>query len=305
MGRLGCSRSGSDGEARGGANCARAGRGTMARAALLLCLLLCALPGHAQSPAPADAWLELRVDGASVTGDWKVPVTWLDAELHLDSDNDGEVTWREMEPRTEQIELALRSRLIVRSHDVDISLKITGLAYGTQHDEALILASLRGRESDRSRGGTREVVEQLEVDPALHFSPSSEDRTHVEVTWLGTGRSDGTMAAKSGPVTLTRDSASGSSFLDLLQAGIRHIWIGYDHILFLLVLLIPAVFERTAEGRGPVPDFEARSRASRSSSRHLRWRTRSRSPAQRCGGSSCPAGSSNPASRRRSSSRRC
>jgi len=30
-----------------------------------------------------------------------------------------------------------------------------------------------------------------------------------------------------------------------VQQGIRHIWSGYDHILFLIVLLIPAVFQLT------------------------------------------------------------
>jgi hypothetical protein len=34
-----------------------------------------------------------------------------------------------------------------------------------------------------------------------------------------------------------------------------HIWIGYDHVLFLLVLLIPAVLQRTATGREAAPDF--------------------------------------------------
>ena len=37
--------------------------------------------------------------------------------------------------------------------------------------------------------------------------------------------------------------------------GIWHIWTGYDHILFLIVLLIPAVFQSTATGREAVPSF--------------------------------------------------
>ena len=40
--------------------------------------------------------------------------------------------------------------------------------------------------------------------------------------------------------------AASSSFLGFVRAGIHHILIGYDHILFLLSLLLPAVWIRSA-----------------------------------------------------------
>jgi hypothetical protein len=40
-----------------------------------------------------------------------------------------------------------------------------------------------------------------------------------------------------------------------VHEGIWHIWLGYDHVLFLIALLLPAVLRR-AEGRWePTPDF--------------------------------------------------
>lgn len=41
--------------------------------------------------------------------------------------------------------------------------------------------------------------------------------------------------------TLGRESSTGG-FLHYLEEGVHHIWIGTDHILFLLSLLLPAVF---------------------------------------------------------------
>ena len=38
-----------------------------------------------------------------------------------------------------------------------------------------------------------------------------------------------------------RAGRAGSSSRDYVREGIWHIWIGYDHILFLLSLLLPAV----------------------------------------------------------------
>ena len=44
----------------------------------------------------------------------------------------------------------------------------------------------------------------------------------------------------------TTEEASPSSFLGFVREGVHHILIGYDHILFLLSLLLPAVWIRSA-----------------------------------------------------------
>jgi hypothetical protein len=63
------------------------------------------------------------------------------------------------------------------------------------------------------------------------------------------------ISTPSATLSFTRDTAAGSGFLTFLRSGVLHIWSGYDHVLFLLVLLIPAVFKRTPTGREAVPDF--------------------------------------------------
>lgn len=50
---------------------------------------------------------------------------------------------------------------------------------------------------------------------------------------------------------------AGSTFLQFLSQGVRHIWAGPDHILFLVTLLLPAVFARDALGWRPVDDARA------------------------------------------------
>src|SRR5262249_18114501 len=40
-----------------------------------------------------------------------------------------------------------------------------------------------------------------------------------------------------------RTVALGRQFLDFFQTGVWHIWTGFDHILFLCALLLPAVLE--------------------------------------------------------------
>jgi hypothetical protein len=64
------------------------------------------------------------------------------------------------------------------------------------------------------------------------------------------------VSAGGGTLTFQRSAAAGSGFMDSFRQGVWHIWTGYDHVLFLLVLLIPAVFRATPGGRVAVPAFE-------------------------------------------------
>ncbi|HYT59916.1 MAG TPA: HupE/UreJ family protein, partial [Haliangiales bacterium] len=47
----------------------------------------------------------------------------------------------------------------------------------------------------------------------------------------------------------------GRQFLDFNREGVRHIWTGLDHILFLLALLLPSVLKREAPGWRVVERF--------------------------------------------------
>jgi len=60
-------------------------------------------------------------------------------------------------------------------------------------------------------------------------------------------------APAQGPVRLPElaqgASAPGASVLDFVGRGVTHIFAGLDHVLFLLVLLLPCVLRRGAPGR--------------------------------------------------------
>src|SRR5262249_43760899 len=56
--------------------------------------------------------------------------------------------------------------------------------------------------------------------------------------------------------TLANVSA-GAEFVGFLKEGVWHIWLGFDHILFLLALLLPSVLRRGANGWEIVDGFRA------------------------------------------------
>jgi len=78
--------------------------------------------------------------------------------------------------------------------------------------------------------------------PALPASPVASDSaaTFVETP------APAPLAAPAEADTAAIDDAAPSSFFGFVREGVHHILIGYDHILFLLSLLLPAVWIRSA-----------------------------------------------------------
>jgi hypothetical protein len=221
----------------------------MKRVARNLPLLLMWLAGiaHAQHAHARESSLSLYVENASMRGEWQVPLLDLDAALALDGNRDGQIDWPEIEDRREQIEEYLDSNLRVLANGTDPGVRFDKLTYGTQHGEPFILSELSATADD--------PIRSLDIDYTLLFEQHPEHRGLLKVVWQGKGSHHAVVTAPGGANVFTQATAARKGFFELLQSGVWHIWIGYDHVLFLLVLLIPAVFQRTATGREAAADF--------------------------------------------------
>lgn len=223
----------------------------MKRLARVLPLLLLWLAGiaHAQHAGQEarESSLSLSVDNASLRGEWKVALLDLDAALALDANRDGQFDWPEIENRREDIEDYLESHLRVLADGADPGIRFDKLTFGTQHGEPFILSELSATAPD--------AIDSLDIDYTLLFEQRPEHRGNLKVIWQGRGSHHAVITSPGGANVFTRATAASKGFVELLQSGVWHIWIGYDHVLFLLVLLIPAVFQRTATGREAAADF--------------------------------------------------
>jgi hypothetical protein len=188
--------------------------------------------------APQPTHLRLTVAEGGLSGEWRVLLTELSA-LKLDEDGNGEATWPEIEHRQQDIEGYLSENLQVVANGGLAGLRFEHLLYGTQQGEPAVLAQMRF--------DAQPELNELSVDLGRFAGK-------VDIRWPD-GRHEQDIAAGAGPQVFERAKAERGGFFAFVWQGIWHIWIGFDHILFLLVLLLPAVFRRTETGREAVPRF--------------------------------------------------
>ncbi|HEY5760389.1 MAG TPA: HupE/UreJ family protein [Steroidobacter sp.] len=217
----------------------------MSRLFTILLLSLAAGMVHAESAH--ESFISLHVEEARLSGEWQVPLLDLDTALALDSNRDGEIAWPEIEGRRKDIEEYLDANLRILADGADPGVRFEKLAFGTRHDDPFVLSELSAV--------TAKPIETLDVDYTLLFEQRPEHRASLKVVWEGTGSQRAVIATPGGATLFSRADVTRTGFAQLLKSGIWHIWIGYDHVLFLLVLLIPAVLRRTPQGREGATDF--------------------------------------------------
>lgn len=196
----------------------------------LFCLLLAvALPAAAHKPS--DSYLNLRVEQGAGTlqGRWDIALRDLDYAIGLDADGDGRLTWSEVRQRHADIAAYALARLRILRGGRPCSLSAGPQMVDSHTDGTYTVLPFRAA---CPAAGTLEFDYRLfaDLDPQHKGLLSVEDGGAVRTLVLGSSRPH---------AQLERGAAQG--FLAFVQHGVWHIWIGYDHILFLLSLLLPAV----------------------------------------------------------------
>ncbi len=205
----------------------------MSRWLIFLVLALQTVAAHAHKPS--DSYLALRPDGERIEGQWDIALRDLDYAIGLDTDNNGEITWGELRARHDAVAAYALAHLKLRSNGADCPPRVTGQLVDQHSDGAYAVLRFEARCPVR--------IATLEAAYSLFFDL---DPQHKGLLRLDLPAGMGTTTAIFSPEkSLQRFELAGTSrlqqFFDYLKNGMWHIWIGYDHILFLLSLLLPAV----------------------------------------------------------------
>jgi hypothetical protein len=202
------------------------------RTRITLLLALC-LP-TAWAHKPSDSYLTLQVKAAAVEGQWDIALRDLDFALILDADGNGEITWGEVRARHADIAAYATQRLQVTADDKPCALEV-GAQQIDEHTDGMysvLPLTLQCEAASPTR---------LAVNYTLFADLDPQHRGLLNLTARGASRS-----AVLGPQQATQSFELGEvnrwrQFVDYVREGVWHIWIGLDHILFLLSLLLPSV----------------------------------------------------------------
>ena len=202
---------------------------------LLSVLLL--MGGPVLAHKASDSYLVLDTQGQHVAGQWDIALRDIDFAIGLDADGNGEITWGELRARhTAMAAWALSALTLERGGAC--TLRVTQYLVDEHTDGAYAVLKLAGT-CPSGQG-------ELGVNYRLLFDQDALHRGLLRVDLDGVTHS----AIMATDAALQRFSAEKPSLLaqfgQFFVQGVWHIWIGFDHILFLLSLLLPVVLVREA-----------------------------------------------------------
>ena len=206
----------------------------------------------AQAHKSSDSYLQIDAGSNAVAVRWDIALRDLDVALDIDTDDNGLLTWAEVKSAWPRIESYATERLAIAG----CPLHTTGRALERRNDGAYAVLMLA---SDCSLGAAPVVTYSLfrEVDPT-HRGIMKVQRPGqpLAVAMLNPSAAAVPLSASTDSPRATLASApeheAPAGAWGFLREGIRHILTGYDHVLFLLCLLLPSVLRRTPAGWQPV-----------------------------------------------------
>ena len=223
----------------------------MIRWLLLAALFFCA---PASAHKPSDSYLSLRGEPDGVAVRWDLALRDLDYVLQLDRDGNGELTWGELRQRSADIEKLAIAKLAFASQGSACPLEPAGPLMLERHsDGTYAVLALHAR--------CERLADTLQVRYAMLFDVDPTHRGLAQWTPAGAAAPQALVfAADSATQELKLAAPSGWETLrQYVVEGIWHIWIGFDHILFLVALLLPAVLVRQERAWSPSPSLRAAS----------------------------------------------
>lgn len=224
-------------------------------AALSLATVLLSPPANAHSLG--QSYMFLQVYDASLNGSVDMSIADLNAALGLELPTDHSVTESDLEPHTDRMNAYLRDRVDLSIDGRAAALPLIGVE----------LYDLPLAQYVRVKFGFEDLpapAEKVDVRYEVLFDQMPEHRGMlvVEHNWkTATFNNEANVSLIFSPSATrqTLDLTSSSvwrGFVGLVGMGVHHIWIGIDHILFLLALLLPAVVVRGANGWQPSDSFK-------------------------------------------------
>ena len=224
--------------------------------ALLMWLGLTLIGVAAQAHKSSDSYLQMDATGAGLAVRWDIALRDLDAALDIDTNEDGKLTWGEVKAAWPRIQNYAIARLKIEGcalHPTRQALErrndgayaVLFLASDCVLTRSPVIAYTLFREVDPTHRGIAKFALRGQSPALTLLDPTRSAPVGESVSNAAGGAANDAAA----PSTAATASTGAWGFL---REGVRHILTGYDHVLFLLCLLLPSVMRRTPQGWQPV-----------------------------------------------------
>jgi hypothetical protein len=192
----------------------------------------------ARAHEPSKSYLNLTLDSSRLTGQWDIPLRDLQYVVTFGVDKSGRVTRQEIKahyPGATKYALS-HLQILVDGSVVTPRLASTEPALEELSDGEYLRLDFLVESVPRPK--------MLQLTYRLFFETNSLHRGLARIEANGI-----VQVAAFSPEHLSREFQlaspdPGRQFVNFLREGVWHIWTGYDHILFLLALLLPSVLKR-------------------------------------------------------------
>ena len=193
---------------------------------------------------PSDSYLfVLQQNGGHIELRWDIAIRDLEQAVGVDRNHDGRVTWGELRQQQATINAYALSRLQLSQGKTACELQATDLQTEAHTDGRYAVLWVTADCASASTTDTLSLNYRLLFDIDVTHRGIILDKRNA-------ANSPALIASADHPqVVLTDTVASNAwqSFTDHVREGIHHILIGYDHLLFISLLILPAVLTVRAQ----------------------------------------------------------
>ncbi len=185
-------------------------------------------------------------DTGVFSGEWQVRLYDLEQAIGIDTDGDGQLRWQELQSRADAVTQYLQYHLqFSRANQTCTTVLKANWQIDSHFNEGYVVLPVRAQcpingEVTIHYSAFFEIDSQHKLLASLGQEKTNSKKTRSEQTVSPRILSDSNR-------TLTINETSGSrfsTFKEFVVQGAVHIWIGTDHILFLLSLLLTCVLVR-------------------------------------------------------------
>ena len=214
-----------------------------------LIMLFCFWNNAAYAHKPSDSYLVITVKDSNIKGQWDIALRDLEYAIGLDENADNQITWQEVISKQKEIEAYAFARLALKnSQNICAAIPIK-ILIDDHTDGAYVVIKFIA--------SCHDIITELNLKYSLFADIDPSHRGLLRLVYKGN-----TKTSIFGPDNAQQSFTLSApnrliEFKNYIVEGIWHIWKGYDHILFLISLLLPAVLIRKSKLWQPSTSFKS------------------------------------------------